>query len=146
EEGQSSDAAERPAGACPTGSACSVEVLGSCEDVPGVVVDVAGFGCGCQITDPDPACITCGGGASGTCGAPCEYQVSAFTARGTCLPFDYESEECACYAIGAGAQQAVEGCGGVLAAPCPEASSGCCATDPRGACDPQNGLVACPGI
>jgi hypothetical protein len=138
--------ADVPAGTCPTGSVCTVAVVGSCQDVQGTVVDVEGFGCGCEIADPQPECIACGAGASGQCGAACEYQVSSFTARGTCLPFDYESEECACYAVGAGAQQAVEGCGGVLGAACPDTGSGCCATDPRGACDPLNGLVSCPGI
>ncbi|MEW6269349.1 MAG: hypothetical protein AB1689_08655 [Thermodesulfobacteriota bacterium] len=139
-----STAADRPAGACPEGAACTVAMLGSCADVEGVVVDVDGFGCGCEIEEPSPECIGCGGGASGQCGAACEYQAGDATARGTCLPFDYESEECACYAVGAGEQQSVQGCGGVLQAVCPD--GGCCANDPRGACAELGGLVECPGV
>src|SRR5690606_15991761 len=137
-------AADGPAGACPEGVVCSVATLGSCTDVEGVVVNVEGFGCGCQITDPSPSCIGCGGGATGQCGAACEFPAGNATARGTCLPFDYESEECACFAVGADQQQTVQGCGGVLHAVCPD--GGCCATDPRGSCDTLGGLVECPGV
>ena len=58
--------------------------------------------------------------------------------------FDYESEECSCQAVGAGESQAIEGCGGVLSRACPDA--GCCADDPRGACDVLGDMVQCPGV
>ncbi len=138
-----SSAVAGPAGACNVGAQCVVPTLGSCEDVQGVVVELESL-CGCQITEPDPACIGCGGGATGQCGGDCEFAVNDATARGTCLPFDYESEECACYAVGASSEQTVQGCGGVLEAECPDA--GCCANDPRGGCDPLDGLVECPGV
>ena len=135
---------DRPAGSCPVGAECFVPTLGSCQDVPGSIVAIDGGGCGCLIEEPSPECIGCGGGAEGQCGGACEYAVDDFTARGTCLPFDYESEECACYAVGAGEPQAVQGCGGVLEVGCP--FNGCCANDPRGSCDPLGGLVECPGV
>ena len=135
---------DRPAGTCPVGDTCVVATLGSCVDVAGSIVDLDGGGCGCLIEDPAPECVGCGGGTSGQCGGACEYEVGNATARGTCLPFDYESEECSCYAVGAGEQQAVQGCGGVLQVGCPDA--GCCANDPRGACDPLGGIVECPGV
>jgi len=135
---------DRPAGTCPVGDGCVVATLGACEDVVGSIVELDSGVCGCQITDPAPECIGCGGGASGQCGGPCEYTVDGATARGTCLPFDYESEECSCYAVGAGEQQTVQGCGGVLQVGCP--ADGCCANDPRGACDPLGGIVDCPGV
>jgi hypothetical protein len=133
-----------PAGTCPQGETCVVATLGSCTDVAGVVVEQEGFGCGCEIDEPSPDCIGCGGGATGQCGADCDYQVGGFTARGTCLPFDYESEECSCYAVGAGQEQTVQGCGGVLEVSCPD--GGCCADDPRGSCAELGGFVDCPGV
>jgi len=133
-----------PAGTCPIGDGCVVATLGACEDVAGTIVETDGGVCGCEIADPAPECIGCGGGATGQCGGPCEYTVDGATARGTCLPFDYESEECSCYAVGSGEQQAVQGCGGVLQVGCP--ADGCCANDPRGSCDPLGGLVDCPGV
>ena len=131
------------AGSCDTSADCTVATLGSCTNVPGKVV-FAPDGCGCEIADPSPMCIGCGGGASGQCGGECEFKVGTATARGTCLPFDYESEECACYAIESGGQQTVQGCGSVLDVSCPGAA--CCANDPRGACDPLGGIVECPGV
>jgi len=133
-----------PAGTCNNGAPCSVATLGSCEDVPGVVVELSTGGCGCGVDEPDPSCIGCGGGATGQCGGDCAFAAGGATARGTCLPFDYESEECACFAIASGSEQTVQGCGGVIDVSCPDA--GCCANDPRGSCDPQEGLVECPGI
>ena len=136
------------AGGCNVGAECFVPTLGACDDVRGEVIDLAvarvGTGCGCQIVEPDPSCIGCGGGATGQCGGDCAFAVGEATARGTCLPFDYESEECACYAITAGGDQTIEGCGGVLEASCP--ADGCCADDPRGSCDPLGGIVECPGV
>ncbi|MBM4242501.1 MAG: hypothetical protein FJ148_01635 [Deltaproteobacteria bacterium] len=141
-------AAGTTAGGCNVGAECFVATLGACQDVAGEVIDLAvvriGNGCGCQVVDPDPSCIGCGGGATGQCGGDCAFAVGDATARGTCLPFDYESEECACYAIAPGGEQTVQGCGGVIGVSCPDA--GCCANDPRGSCDPLGGLVECPGV
>ena len=133
-----------PAGTCNTGAECILPILGSCLDVTGSVVELESGGCGCAVQDPDPSCIGCGGGATGQCGGDCAFPVAGATARGTCLPFDYESEECACYAITAGGDQTVQGCGGVIGVSCPDA--GCCANDPRGSCDLLGGLVDCPGV
>ena len=133
-----------PAGTCNTGAECILPILGSCLDVTGSVVELESGGSGCAVQDPDPSCIGCGGGATGQCGGDCAFPVAGATARGTCLPFDYESEECACYAIEAGGEQTVQGCGSVIGVSCPDA--GCCANDPRGSCDPLGGLVDCPGV
>src|SRR5690606_25222658 len=84
-----SDVAVTAGSACLAGAECVVPPLGACDDVQGTVVQIAGGGCGCEITDPDPSCIGCGGGASGQCGGACEFAVNDSTARGTCLPFDY---------------------------------------------------------
>ena len=131
------------AGSCDTSADCSVAKLGACTNVPGKVVFVPN-GCGCEVAEPDPACIGCGGGASGQCGGDCSFEVGGATARGTCLPFDYESEEGACYAVAAGGEQTVQGCGGVIGAACP--GSACCANDPRGSCNPLDGGIDCPGV
>jgi hypothetical protein len=132
------------AGGCNVGAECFVATLGACEDVTGTVVQLVETACGCEIAEPDPSCIGCGGGATGQCGGDCAFAVGEAIARGTCLPFDYESEECACYAITAGGDQTVQGCGSVLGVSCPDA--GCCANDPRGSCDPLGGIVECPGV
>jgi len=137
-------ATAHPAATCPVGTDCFVPTLGSCQNVQGSVVSTDGGGCGCQITDPSSDCIGCGGGTSGQCGGACEYAVGGSTARGTCLPFDYESEKCSCYAVGAGQEQAIQGCGGVLSVGCP--GNLCCADDPRGACSTLGGIVECPGV
>jgi hypothetical protein len=144
-DGASATSAATTAGTCSVGAECIVATLGQCQDVRGTVTELATGGCGCRVAEPDPTCIGCGGGgASGQCGGDCTFKVGEATARGTCLPFDYESEECACYAIEADGTQAVQGCGGVLEVACP--SNGCCANDPRGSCDPLGGLVECPGV
>jgi hypothetical protein len=144
-ESSATTAAAHPAGTCPVGAGCVVPTLGACQDVRGTVTELATGGCGCRVAEPDPTCIGCGGGgASGQCGGDCSFAVGAAQARGTCLPFDYESEECACYAIESGGSQTIQGCGGVLEAACP--SNGCCADDPRGSCDPLGGLIECPGV
>lgn len=137
-------AAATTAGTCNTGAECFVATLGSCQDVAGTVVQTVESGCGCEIAEPDPTCIACGSGASGQCGGSCSYSVGGATARGTCLPFDYESEECACFAIESGGTQTIEGCGGVLVVGCP--GDQCCTDDPRGSCDPLGGLIDCPGV
>jgi hypothetical protein len=143
-DGAAATSAATTAGTCNVGAECIVATLGACEDVRGTVTELAAGGCGCDVVEPDPSCIGCGNGASGQCGGQCSFTVGGKTARGTCLPFDYESEECACYAIEAEGTQTIQGCGGVLEAACP--SNGCCANDPRGSCNPLGGLVECPGV
>ena len=137
-------ATARPAGTCPVDANCFVPSLGACQNVQGKVVSTDNGGCGCLIAEPSPDCIGCGDGATGQCGGDCAYAVGNATARGTCLPFDYESEKCSCYAVGAGQEQAIQGCGGVLSVGCPD--NRCCADDPRGACDTLGGQVECPGV
>ncbi|MBY0275652.1 hypothetical protein K2Z84_09930, partial [Candidatus Binatia bacterium] len=129
---------------CQVGAECIVPRLGSCNDVPGIVVSGPGIGCRCLVTSAPPSCTVCGDGASGQCGGDCAFAVGDATARGTCLPYDAGSESCACYAIGAGQQLATQGCGGVLQTAC--ADDRCCAVDPRGACDPLGGEAPCPGV
>jgi hypothetical protein len=131
------------ADACPVGSACTVARIGACDGVGGTVVDIGGFGCGCQVDDFD-SCVTCGAGASGTCGGDCDFQVGRSTARGQCLPASSDSNSCACAAIGAGKQQTVTGCNGALDSTC--GSGSCCADDPRDGCNVTTGDVTCPGI
>ncbi|MBY0279208.1 hypothetical protein K2Z84_28070 [Candidatus Binatia bacterium] len=143
-DGALASSAATTAGTCNVGASCVVASIGSCTDVAGKVAELPAGGCGCQVTEPDPSCIGCGGGASGQCGGDCSYTVGGVTARGTCLPFDYESEECACYAIESGGTQTIQGCGGVLEVACP--GDQCCTNDPRGSCDPLGGLVECPGV
>jgi hypothetical protein len=53
-------------------------------------------------------------------------------ARGLCLPFAADSPDCVCYAIGAGQELAVQGCGGPSRTGCP--GDRCCADDPRDDC------------
>jgi len=135
---------EAPAGACPAGAECLVPRIGACADVPGIVIDDQTLGCRCVVPVVPPGCIECGGGASGQCGGDCEYPVADATARGVCLPYDADADDCVCYAIGAGRSLTTEGCGGVLGLACP--GDRCCANDPRGDCDPLRGEVPCPGV
>jgi hypothetical protein len=141
---QGAAAAAHPAGGCPEDAICFVPVLGTCEDVQGRVALLEGFGCACVVDEVPASCIGCGGGASGQCGTDCEYAVGGATARGTCLPFDSESDGCICYAIGAGEDLAAQGCGGATLQPCP--GDRCCANDPRGSCLTIGGEISCPGI
>jgi hypothetical protein len=137
---------DRPAGTCPVGDGCFVERIGACQSVAGEIVDLAGIGgdCACVVDAVPPGCIGCGDGAVGQCGGGCQYAVDDATARGICLPFDAQSSECTCYAIGAGQDLVTEGCGGALGLPCP--GDRCCANDPRGSCDPLAGEIMCPGV
>ncbi len=129
---------------CPVERACEVRI-GGCDDVPGVVVRTDGGVCGCRIANVPSACITCGDGATGTCGGGCAYPVGTrgLTARGVCLPQESGSGDCSCYAIGAGRRLEVESCGGTVRARCP--GQRCCVDDPRDGCDAAGGLD-CPGI
>ena len=138
-------AAARPQGACPTGSACFVPSLGSCEDVRGRVVETEQGGCGCFVENVPSQCIGCGDGATGQCGGECGFPVGGARARGECLPFSPDSTECACYAIGASEQrQAAQGCGGPQGVGC--TGDRCCTDDPRDGCDPFGGGAGCFGI
>lgn len=143
-EGTAASAAGAVAGACPVGASCAVARVGTCSDVGGVVVDAEGFGCGCRIDEVPTACIRCGGSTTGQCGGTCDYAVGGARARGSCLVYDAETTGCICYAIEDGTAQTVEGCGGAREVDC--GGDQCCAVDPRGACDPQGGLVSCPGV
>ena len=131
-------------GDCLNGAACRVPRIGGCQDVAGFVIDDATLGCRCVVVALPSSCIQCGDGATGQCGGECEFPVDDVTARGVCLPYDAQTDACACYAIDAGDQLTTQGCGGVLGLDCP--GDRCCANDPRGACDPQEGQVACPGV
>jgi hypothetical protein len=133
-----------PAGGCVDGATCFVTELGSCEDVRGRLIQVEGLGCGCFVENVPAGCIGCGDGSSGQCGGECDFPVGSATARGTCLPFSLESSDCACYAIGSGSTQAVQGCGGPQGAGC--AGDRCCADDPRDGCNPLGGNAGCFGI
>ena len=134
----------RPAD-CPVGASCFVaDASASCENVRGRVIDLDGFGCGCFVENVPSQCIGCGDGASGQCGGDCDFQVGGFTARGVCLPFDFESTDCSCYAIGASEQQTVQGCGGTLGVACQ--GNRCCIDDPSDGCDPLGGNAGCSGI
>lgn len=132
------------AGACPVDRACAVRI-GDCDDVNGVVVLTEQDVCGCKITDVPSECITCGSGATGSCGSACSYPVGTrgLTARGIGLPSESGSEDCACYAIGAGRSLDVQSCGGTVKARCP--GQRCCVDDPRDGCDAAGGLD-CPGL
>jgi len=141
---QGSAAAAHPAGACSEGAICFVPVLGTCDDLRGRVELIDDFGCACVIDEVPARCIGCEGGSTGQCGTDCAYAVGGATARGTCLPFDSEVERCSCYAIGAGAELATQGCGGAVEEPCP--GDRCCANDPRGSCETIGGEVSCPGV
>jgi len=134
---------DRAAGACSTGDTCLVPTLGSCENVRGRVVEVDG-GCGCFVENVSAQCVGCGAGASGQCGGDCGFPVGGAQARGQCLPFSPGSSECACYAVGAGQSQAVQGCGGPQGVGC--SGQRCCADDPRDGCDPLAGGAGCFGI
>jgi hypothetical protein len=130
-------------GACATGAACTLNV-GSCGAVQGRIVDDATVGCSCLVASVPPACIACGGGATGQCGGDCQYQIGGATARGQCLPFSSASAECACYAANQNDEVAISICGGSLGTECP--SGKCCADDVRDGCDPAAGDVDCGGI
>src|SRR4029450_436541 len=93
---------------CPTGSACVARMIGTCEAGEGTGVSEPGFGCGCLVDPVPDGCITCGL----QCGGTCDYPVGGSTARGTCLPTDSMSGECAGFAIGAGSDAPIEACGG----------------------------------
>jgi hypothetical protein len=123
---------------------CSVR-LGGCDAVPGAVVQIGQGVCGCRIDEVPASCITCGSGATGTCGGGCAFPVGTqgVTARGLCLPFRAGNGACACYAIGAGRKIAVQSCGGTVQAGCP--GERCCVDDPRDGCDAEGG-VDCPGL
>jgi hypothetical protein len=131
---------------CPVGATCLADRVGSCTQVSGGAVDIEGFGCGCEIADVPPECITCGGGASGSCGASGGYPVGDRTARGVCLPFSARSGECVVYAVASGGSQdrVVDSCGGPLAASC--LAERCCADDPRDGCDGSDGSSSCSGV
>ncbi|MBY0280240.1 hypothetical protein K2Z84_33325 [Candidatus Binatia bacterium] len=132
------------AGACPTGAGCSVRV-GGCDAVLGKVVLTDQDVCGCRLDEVPASCITCGDGATGSCGGGCSFPVgnTGLIARGLCLPFASGADGCACYAIGAGRKLAVQHCGGTVRARCP--GQRCCADDPRDGCDADGG-VDCPGL
>ena len=135
---------ERPSGACPTGETCFVSQLGSCEDVRGRVIEAEGIGCGCFVENVSGQCVGCGDGASGQCGGDCAFPVGGAQARGQCLPFTPGSSDCACYAVGSGQSQTVQGCGGPQNAGC--SGDRCCTDDPRDGCDPFDGGAGCFGI
>ncbi|MEW6272205.1 MAG: hypothetical protein AB1689_23225 [Thermodesulfobacteriota bacterium] len=130
-------------GGCAEGAACSVGI-GSCASVQGSIVLDEAVGCACRVDDVPPECIVCGGGATGTCGGDCQYQVGGATARGQCLPFSSTSGGCACYAAEQGDQVAISICGGALGNECP--SGKCCTDDIRDGCDPAAGDEDCPGL
>ncbi|MFN8602011.1 MAG: hypothetical protein U0842_16200 [Candidatus Binatia bacterium] len=133
-----------PSDDCPVGAECSVARLGSCSGVKGIVINGNVIGCRCLVLDVPASCVVCGEGAEGQCGGDCAYEVGDATARGTCLPYDANSSDCACYAIGDRQQLTTQGCGGVLQTDCP--GDRCCAPDPRGECDPLDGEAPCPGV
>jgi len=135
---------DAPAGACPVGAECIVPRIGGCQDVAGLVFEDEALGCRCVVPVVPPRCIECGDGADGQCGGGCEFAVGDATARGVCLPYDSTTDACACYAIGAGQSLTTQGCGGALGLPCP--GDRCCSNDPRGACDPLDGEIPCPGV
>jgi len=142
--GSASVKRDRAAGACTAGAECIVPLIGGCQDVAGFVIDDPTLGCRCVVAVVPPSCIHCGDGASGQCGGECEFPVADATARGICLPYDSQVDACACYAIGAGQELATQGCGGAVELLCE--GDRCCANDPRGACDPLDGEIACPGV
>ncbi len=138
-----SDAATVAGGACREGTPCTL-AIGSCNAVQGRVVLDPAIGCSCRVDDVPPECIVCGGGATGTCGGDCQYQVGGATARGQCLPFSSASGDCACYAAEEGDDVAISVCAGSLGTECPIGK--CCTDDVRDGCDLANGDVDCPGI
>jgi hypothetical protein len=138
-----SSAAGVVAGGCSLGAACTVAVVGDCEDVSGEIVETDD-GCGCRLDDIPAGCIACGSGASGACGGACEFAVAGATARGSCLPFTATTSECACFANDAAGDSSVEGCGSVLDAACP--GQRCCADDPRDGCSTAAGDYDCAGV
>ncbi|MBY0275653.1 hypothetical protein K2Z84_09935 [Candidatus Binatia bacterium] len=131
-------------GACPVGDTCAIANVGRCASLTGEVVDDPAAGCRCLLREVPDSCIRCGDGATGQCGGPCTYAVGGATARGQCLPSSSQSEQCICWAIGAGRSDPTEGCGGVLGVVCP--GDRCCANDPRNSCDPLGGQIACSGV
>ena len=144
EAASASSAGATVAGTCPVGAGCAVRV-GDCTGVTGNVVQTEQGVCGCRLDDVPASCITCGSGATGTCGGGCAFPVGTQgkTARGMCLPFESGDGACACYAIGAGRRIDVRSCGGTVQAACP--GERCCVDDPRDGCDAEGG-VDCPGI
>jgi hypothetical protein len=136
--------AEAVAGACPVGAGCAVRI-GGCDAVAGTVVLTETTACGCRLDEVPASCITCGSGASGSCGGGCAFPVGAggLMARGLCLPFASGDGACACNAIGAGRKLGREQCGGTVAAACP--GQRCCVDDPRDGCDADGG-IDCPGL
>ncbi len=130
----------RVAGGGCSGS-CTI-ALGSCASVAGELRATA-RGCSCVVDDVPTECITCGGGASGSCGGPCSYGAGGRTVRGQCLPVAAGSTECACYAANEDGVP-VGQCGGPLGVLCPTGK--CCADDLRDGCDPSRGDRNCPGI
>ncbi|MEW6273418.1 MAG: hypothetical protein AB1689_29410 [Thermodesulfobacteriota bacterium] len=139
--GEEAAAAGGIAGACPVARRCFVRV-GGCDAVPGRVVEPDGGGCGCRIDELPVECVTCGGGASGSCGNACAFAVGSRNARGLCLPWN-ATGVCGCYPVGARQALALRSCGGPLGAACPAAR--CCVDDPRDGCDAQSG-VDCAGV
>jgi hypothetical protein len=125
-----------PAGGCPAGATCLARTIGSCSDVEGEVFFDDNFGCGCLV-DPVPnGCIGCGL----QCGNSCDFPVGGATARGTCLPTNSESDDCSCFAIGAGSERPVDSCGGTLGVTC--SGQLCCSDDPTDGCDPSRGDIS----
>jgi len=138
----SASRADAPAGiACPA-VVCFADRIGACTGVEGRLVESGGE-CLCRVDDVDPACITCGDGASGQCGGDCEFPVGDATARGVCLPESSGSTDCICYGIGAGSALEIESCGGPLAGQCPEGR--CCTDDPSDGCA-SDGAASCAGL
>src|SRR5262249_33184889 len=129
---------------CLLDQACIVPLIGGCSDVAGTVVDV-GF-CGCQVTDVPRACITCGSGAHGACGQGCEFPVgtAGLEARGQCLPSAPSASDCVCFAVPAGGEITVGGCGTTIDGVCP--GGGCCADDPRDGCETTSDGIRCAGV
>jgi hypothetical protein len=118
-----------------------IVVIGRTSDPPSIVTtDFTTTGAASSAR----ALGTCPTGASGQCGGNCEFPVGGASARGQCLPFSPGSSDCACYAIGAGQSQAVQGCGGPQGAGC--SGERCCIDDPRDGCDPFGGGAGCFGI
>lgn len=131
-------------GACSEGSPCTVARIGSCQDVTGAQTRLDDGSCACVVDEVPAGCITCGAGASGSCGGSCEFEVSGATARGSCLPFAATSLGCVCYANDAEGTSDLESCAGVLDASC--AGDRCCADDPRDGCSVAGGDYDCAGV
>jgi len=152
-------------GTCSEGAVCTVDRIGSCEDIRGRKTNVAGA-CRCLVAPVPPYCIRTGteeprdGGFKGArikaaCGAPCAFEVGvpaddggsikAPFARGMSLPHPIDPTNCFCRATPAGKSRAIETCN-TSAKPGCDNGSDCCVDDPRDGCSPLDGDLDCPGI